>query len=676
MRLDPAWSFRQFAALLRATAAKTKTLQPAPMSQDPTPLATADVEAAAELAAEHHRAGRLEEAQRLYSAILSTEPRHARAAHNLGALYLSRKQIDRGLPLLAIAADAEPRGGQAWITYAQALIVAGQFETAERLIGARAEAAPAALKLRLCLAWGAGLMRGGELDSAELQFRRARDIAPQDLIANAELGHVLLRLGRTDAAISVLEQAERLAPGDLEILLNLGSALKALRRHDEAEARYRQALTVQPRNPAAVRNLGILLVEAGRCEEALALADETLAGDGDHPEGLMLRGAAFYGQGRYDEALESYSRAARLDGSRYEALTKVGAAEAALGRYPDALTALNAAVALRPEDPLALSRRAFIRLLLGDFEGGWRDYEARWRWEGFDHDITPQIRARLDLDIEAEDLSDRNVLVIAEQGIGDKVMFASMIPDLAATARQVTCACESRLVGLFSNSFKGVSVVDPNTVEVRLSGFDKVVPMGSLARIYRNRLQDFPATPYLRPREAVRERWMARLGARPRGLRIGVSWRGGTPRTGQAGRSLALTELAPILGLPGCEIVSLQYGDVREEVEAANATLKSDIRMFPREEIDDFEELAGLLTTLDVVVSVQTAVAHLAGALGTECMVMIPQNPEWRYTARASTMPWYGSVRLFRQSQPKSWDSVLGQVVEALQSRLASPTQV
>ena len=189
--------------------------------------------------------------------------------------------------------------------------------------------------------------------------------------------------------------------------------------------------------------------------------------------------------------------------------------------------------------------------------------------------------------------------------------------------------------------------------------------MGSLGHAFRQRLEDFPGTPYLRPRAEVAERWAARLGPPPKGLRIGVSWRGGTPGTGASQRSLTLVDLAPVLNLPGCQIVSLQYGDHRAEIEAASAALGRDIIVFPPGEIDDFEELAGLIANLDVVVSVQTSVVHLTGALGTDCLAMVPYNPIWRYTAHASVMPWYRSVRLLRQARPNAWEPVVQDVAES-----------
>jgi hypothetical protein len=202
-----------------------------------------------------------------------------------------------------------------------------------------------------------------------------------------------------------------------------------------------------------------------------------------------------------------------------------------------------------------------------------------------------------------------------------------------------------------------------------VSDYDKILAMGSLGRLYRNRIEDFPGEPFLAPRPAVRAAWAARLGPKPSGLRIGFSWRGGTDRSGGSRRSLTLEQLAPLFSLPDCEFVNLQYGDTRDELAAAGV-LASAVRSFPPAEMEDFEDLAAIVAELDVVVSVQTALVHLCGAIGQECLTMVPHAPEWRYGLEGSTMPWYRSVRLFRQPEPGAWEPVIREVTDVIRSRL------
>jgi tetratricopeptide (TPR) repeat protein len=482
----------------------------------------------------------------------------------------------------------------------------------------------------------------------------------------------LLVARRFAEAEPLLEQALAAEPRHLSALVNLGAARKAAGRHAEAEALYRRALALAPADVVALRNLGALLNGNERHAEALAVAEAALAA-GAGEAALQVRGAALHGLGRYDEARADF--AAAIDGGAepYEPLTRIALADAACGRYAEALASLDAAVALKPDEVIALYRRGPIRLMTGDFRGGWADYETRWREESFVATNAPMappaIRALFDPRRTVADLAGRRILVVGEQGIGDQVMFASILPEVIGVAAQVTCVCDARLVRLFSASMPGAAFVAPEAARLSRSAFDVVEPLGGLGRLFRNRREDFPGRPYLQPRAGIREGWAARLGPRPPGgLRIGVSWRGGTARTRAGARSLPLAELVRGLDLGPSQIVSLQYGDPRADVAAAQAELGREIVLFPTPEIDDYEDLAGLVANLDAVVTVQTAVAHLSGALGAPTFVLLPQVPEWRYMAQGTAMPWYGSAQLFRQTERGVWGGPLERIARALRT--------
>ena len=647
------------------------------MNEASTPSSHADSEAAIEAALEHHRAGRLSEAEPLYFAILQADPQHVRASRNLGIILLQRRAIAEALPLLAFATSADPEVPQGWAAYIQALVLAKRFETAEALLERVTNLGPLKTKLALHLHqdWCAALYEGGQLEGAEAQFQRAQALAMNDVDATAALGLDQLKLGRLTAAEACLARVLQQAPDHFDAVVNMGSALQAQSRNAEAEAHYRRALELKPGNRTAIRNLCILLNGMQRYEEAQACAEEALARESSI-EGLMAQGDALYGLQRFEAARESYAAVAALPGGSYEGLIKVGAALVGLKRYDEALAAMDAAVLERPAEPLARYRRAMTRLLRHDFAGGWSDFEARWGAEGFiawsSGLVSTQLRRHFDPGLRSEDLVGKRILLVGEQGVGDQVMFASMIPDLASLAAELTCVCDPRLIRLFSASFEGVTFLDPRTAKPALSAYDHVIAMGSLGRLFRNQLSDFPGVAYLRPSPAVRAHWVQRLGATAAGPRIGLSWRGGSPRTGQKQRSVTLGQLSPVLDLPDCTFTSLQYGDPRVEVETENSERGRNIQVFAPEEIADFEDLAGLVEALDVVVSVQTTLVHLAGALGKPCLALVPSHPEWRYAAQGSDMPWYPSVEIFRQSEPWKWDSVIEEVATALQGRLSA----
>ncbi|WP_293377170.1 tetratricopeptide repeat protein [Phenylobacterium sp.] len=624
-------------------------------------------------AAAHLRAGRVAEAERLYSDILSRAPHHPKASHNLAVLFLQRQEVARALPLLATATAADPTSEQGWVTYIRALTLAGRFEDAEQILRERLASSPGAGELEGLFrrAWAKALVGAGDLAAAEVQLRQGVTSTPLDPDAHANLGAVQLRLGQTDAAAASAERALELAPDRADTLAGLGLARRAQARDEEAERLFRRALAIDPGNAAAVRQLGALLTKSDRFEEALACADRSLAHE-RRAAGLLAQGDAYFGLERFEEALASYSEALDLDPGSYEALIKMGRSRAALRDYVEALSILDRAVRLQPMEPAGRFWRSVLRLLIGDFEGGWADYDMRWRhataFEGSGGVVTPQLRARLSLDLDLETVRGQRILLAGEQGIGDQVMFASMIPDLARVA-QITCVCDGRLTRLFSASLPGVRFLDPISAELQFSDFDRVVAMGSLGKLFRNRVADFPGASYLRPRAEVCAHWRERLGPRPKGLRIGLTWRGGRPTTNMAQRSMALSQLAPLANLPDCEFVSLQYGEAQADLQAVREGLNWDIHAFPKAEIDDFEDLAGLIETLDVVVSVQNSVVHLAGAIGKDCLALVPHNPEWRYGTASAAMPWYRSVEIRRQTAPGAWAPVIADVVETLKRR-------
>jgi Flp pilus assembly protein TadD/ADP-heptose:LPS heptosyltransferase len=475
-----------------------------------------------------------------------------------------------------------------------------------------------------------------------------------------------------EAAAKAFRRALLKHPGNLEALVGLGSALRGLNRFEEAEKYCRRALAIRPYQPEALRTLGGLLQLQGRYDDALAVADAAIAARPGCGEAWLTRGDSLANSGRHEEALQSYAKALDSGEATFDALVRTGMMHGALGRPDAALEAFDAALALDPESAPPRYQRGVLLLQLRKFAAGWSDYEARWRSPRFvaasrgtvPEALVPILRTG----VSAADLAGRRILLIGEQGVGDQLMFASMIPDLARTAASVVCVCEARLIGLFSGSFENVSFLDPTRAQVDTEAVDMLLAMGSLGSAFRREAQDFPGTAFLRSGDDVRARWAARLTGAEKPLRIGLSWRGGTPATRRQARSLSLEQLRPILDLPDCEFISLQYGDVAGEIAAFNAGRQNPIRVFPPEDLHDFEDLAGLVANLDAVVSVQTAVVHLAGGLGTTCLTLIPHNPEWRYMREGARMPWYGSVQLFRQPEPGNWDPVIDEIAAALRN--------
>lgn len=524
------------------------------------------------------------------------------------------------------------------------------------------------------------LARRGDLGGAQAALSDLLTRAPADPAGWSLQGVVRLQRGRFDEAAAAFDRAVALGADDPRTHLGRGLALLEVDRNADAVPSFDRAIALDPSLIRAHTGRARALNVLGRLTEALESADRALALDPAYPEAWRRRGLALFDLDRTEEALIAF-QAMPTTGSpieRSDTLTDLGLALQGVGRYEEAMAAFDEAVAVAPGAWLAPCRRSFLRLFQGDFAGGWADYEARWRRRYMPANaaghMTAAYRERLTLGPRPEDLAGQRVLVVAEQGIGDVVMFASLLPDLVAIAAQVTCLVEHRLLTLFSVSFPGVEVVagrGPGLVD--LSRIDRVVAIGSLPHAFRQTPDAFPGQPYLRPTPATVEAWRERLGPANGRQRIGVSWRGGAPRTRGAARSMSLDTLRPLLERPDCDFVSLQYGDVAAEIAEINGRLGRPILGFPKAQIDDFEQLAGLISALDAVVTVQTTVAHLTGAVGRRGLVMIPERAEWRYGQAGSTMPWYRSLRLFRQDETAAWEPVIAQVGAALDRNEARP---
>ena len=622
--------------------------------------------AAAQFTAAIHRfeQGDLRGAEALFKDLLRKNPKSAPCWHILGLIEQQRGHDRKALELLDRAIALDPNDAAAHSNRGNLLAAMGQPEAAlasfDRALALRPDLAQV-----LC-------NRGNILHSlgrhAEALASYNAAIAADPGLAQVynNQGNTLAALGRAEDAVASFTQAIARNPQYAEALYNRANILLALRRAAEALRDYDRALTLQPELPEALCNRGNALQALRRFQDAVASYDRALAIRADYTDALNSRGNALKALGRNDDALASYARAFAARPADPEALSNRGHLFQEIADPDAALAEYGRALAIDPAHSPALQGRALILLGRGDYVAGWDAYEERWRYQTFMAD-GPTALPALGIRPARADLVGRNIALMREQGIGDEVMFASILPDLQNDARHVTYACEPRLARLFAHSFSAITFTDPATFDG--TKYDAVFGIGSLGHAYRQHRAAFPATPYLAPSPAIAAAWAARLGPRDGRLRVGISWRGGTADTRAEQRSLTLAQCQPLFALPNCDFVSLQYGEVADEIAAFNASLTCPIRHFPRAETEDFEDLAGLIAALDLVVSVQNSVVHLCGALGKECLALLPANAEWRYGIAGDRMAWYDSVRLFRRAPAGDWAAVVEQVAAIPRAR-------
>ncbi len=409
-------------------------------------------------------------------------------------------------------------------------------------------------------------------------------------------------------------------------------------------------------------------LEADDYEAARAIAAAAVARDPAAYEARLLLGRAFQKLHEPARALEQFEAALRLRGDDAELYDFRGSMYQEIGRLQDAFADYDRALALRPDFPLAAFHRAMARLLVGDFERGWQDYELRRLSAGFATAAAGLPRW------DGSPLAGRTLLIAREQGLGDEIMFASMFSQLVSQSKHCIVECDPRLVTTFRRSFPRATVFGTDAggglpAWIAPESIDVAIEAGSLPGLLRRRRDDFPKhAGYLSADPLKVDRWRQRLAGMGPSLKLGLAWTGGVRRTRRSLRSLSLEDMLPLLRTPGTRFVSLEYtGDAGRDIDALRARHGIEIVHWP-EAIADYDETAALVCALDRVVSVCTSVVHLGGALGRPVSVLAPVSPEWRYGFAEDSMPWYPSVRLFRQADYGEW----GPVISAVACELAA----
>ncbi|MEM5326876.1 tetratricopeptide repeat protein [Paraburkholderia sp. JHI2823] len=635
-----------------------------------------------------HRDGRLADAERGYRATLAADPVHVDALHLLGVLRHQQGQHAEAADLVRRAVTLRPDD--------------------------------AALQLNL----GNALKALGELDGAIERFRNALTLAPAFALAHYNLGNAYAAIGRHEDAMYAFSHAVRLQPGDASSHNNLGNALHALGRHSEAADSFRRALKIRPGHGGAHNNLGMALNALGDSAGALdhfrkALSVQprfvaahfnlanTLDATGQHSEAvgafetalalqprfvpaLFGLGNALSALGRHDEAVGPYERAIGFDPKFALAWLALGSAHHAQGRHAAALRAFDQALRVRPDLAAAHLNRALTWLTLGDFQRGLPEYE--WRLDPAARDaaqanaprgagfasappgampmasIGPRTMAGALPRWHGEPLNGRTIVIEAEQGFGDTLQFVRFVPLVAAAAARegngrVVLEVQRALVPLIAPAALAwrVTLIEQGAPR---PAADLHCPLLSLPLALGMTIDTLPArTPYLNASAAYRRKWRGSLGGQAR-RKIGLAWSGRIQK--HENRAIALSMLEPLFALDGIDWIVLQPDLSAAEHAALDAHPRARSIHRLGGKFEDFADTAAVIERLDGVVSIDTSIAHLAGALGTKLWVMLPFAADWRWFTGTDDSPWYPCARLVRQPRPHAW----AEVVETVASEL------
>lgn len=581
---------------------------------------------------EAHRRGDLVAAEQGYRAVLAQAPEALDAYNLLGRLLVQVGRAPEALPLLRHALDIGSGREGLWLSYAEALLAAGQT-------GAAREAAETARQLAprdadIMFIWSETQRLAGAWQAAAGGFRQVLALQPGHAGAALQLGTCLQAMGDPDGALQAAEQALTLAPQAPECHNNLGSLLTARGDYEAAIRSFDRALQLRPGYPAALINKAGALRETGRQEEALPLAEAAVQASHGHADAWSALAQVRHAMGRLEEARAGYREA----------------------------------LARRPEDAETQWNYALAALALGDFATGWPAYN--WRWRKTERPL-PHRNWPWPLRRPGEDAKGKHLLVWGEQGLGDRLLFLQYLPDLLAAGARITLETDERLVPLLRRTFPEITFVAeraPPANELLQAGFDAHVPLGDLG-------QAAPPGRSILSADAGRAAGLRQqyLAGRTDRL-IGLSWRSANATVG-TGKSVPVDALGQLAGIAGCRFVCLQYG----ASEAEHATLRNlfgdryihdpgiDARM-------DLDGLAAQISALDLTVTVSNVTAHLAGALGCPVWVLAPAGKSLFFylMGEGETTPWYASMRIFRRRTTEDWLPVLTGIAKGLES-LAKP---
>jgi tetratricopeptide (TPR) repeat protein len=609
-----------------------------------------------------HQAGRLADAERIYNQILTTWPDHFDSLHLLGVIFYQRGDHAEAVRRINLALKRNPNNFLALNNRGNALVALRRFPEAlasyDRAIAVRPDYAEAHSNR------GNVLKELGRFEEALASYDRAIKLQPDYAEAHSNRADALNGLARFDEALGACERALALRPDLAEALSNRGNALHKLKRFEAALTSHDRALALRPGYAGAHSNRGNTLHELKHFEEALASYDRALALKPDYAEAHSNRGNALQELRRFDQAVASYDRALALRADLAEAHSNRGNALKELARFDEALASYERAVAGRPDFADGHFNEAMCRLLIGDFDLGWEKNE--WRWE------TEQLRNgkrsfAQPLWRGSEAIAGKTILLHAEQGLGDTIQFSRYAPLAAARGAHVVLEVQRPLRDLMCTLSDVIEVIAAGD---QLPAFDLHCPLLSLPLAFATRLETIPSTtPYLSAPEDKTWAWRERLGRHEK-PRIGVVW-AGNPRKELPGanridgqRSITLDRLAPLFQMSACAFFSLQKGD--DAVRQLRHTEWRAQIIDHTDELHDFSDTAALIENLDLVISVDTSVAHLAGALGKPFWLLNRYNTCWRWLLDRDDSPWYPTARLFRQDSTREWDPVIARVAAAL----------
>ena len=514
------------------------------------------------------------------------------------------------------------------------------------------------------------LKEQGQLEYAIYAYYKSIEMNPDNINAYNNLGNTLRDQGKLEQAALAYKKALEMNPQDDDIHSNLGNILQEQGELNEAINIYHRALTINPKNSQVYSNLGVTLKKQGKFNEAVTIYQKSLEIQPDDADVYYNLGNSLRELEELEEAINVYSQAIKLNPNFSSAYNNLGATLQEQGKLDQAMHAYHKVFGINPKDEGTHYNLGMLQLLMEDFKNGWKQYQWRWECEDFPSENRPFPQPIWN----GSNLSGKPILVWAEQGIGDEIMFASMLNDLMQMNANIIVECEHRLVSLFQRSFPDIqfsSRKNPPHQQLLNPDIHYQISMGSLGQWLRPTQDSFKRnqTYYLTacPERVSKLRNKYQQLANGKQL-VGISWKSTDINRRRAkSKSTLLEYWKLVLSQPDCYFINLQYGDV--ESELAQFESETSLKIYRDQEIDplvNLDDFAAQISVLDLVISTSNTTVHMAGALGKRVWTLLPCIPDWRWMLDREEALWYPMMRLFRQNRIGDWQDVFKRVSHAL----------
>lgn len=614
--------------------------------------------------------GNYQQAENICKEILNTHPENTDALHLLGMIYYQLNDFDQALVYFHKIFYFEPSNCYALFNLGNILRSQGNPDRAEiffrKAIESNPDFADAYYNLAIILE------EKGSFEEAISAYKKSLYLDPNHADVYNNIGNLLIKNGNTDEALTYLNIALQLKPDYPAVYINMGIALNEQKRFEDAADCFRKAIKIDPDIADAYHNLAIVFKNMGNLEEAMLYSRKAIEINPDFADAHYNMGLILKEKDCMDDAIICLKKSIDLKPDFADAYTNLAIIHDEKGLLNEAIAYYEKSLKIKPDDAEVHWNMSHTLLKMGNLREGWKKYDWRFLVKEFERRTFRKHRW------DGSSLKGKTLFIYAEQGVGEEIMFASCLPEIVEQADLCIIECDKRLMPIFARSFPGVEVVErfaPNApYPQEVLHADIRTAIGSLPMFLRSDIADFPERrAYLLPDKQKADSWRKRLEELGNGLKIGISWRGGGEVSERRKRSTVLEQWSGIFSINSASFINLQYGDCAAELKEAKEKLGVTIHDWEdADPLKDLDNFAAQISALDIVISIDNATVHMAGALGVPVWTLLPFACDWRWMQDFEDSPWYPSMRLFRQNKQGDWERVFGRVEFTLRQYIST----